>query len=184
MAAPAGVSSGSAAEPPAAEPVEEPGPARRGVSRLATIAVIVLVIAVAGAAGALAVVTHGFKPKTILTYQPAAVFGLRAGECVDSSQNGLSVTVLSCASPHDAEVFATFALTGSSWPGSAAVQQQAASGCQDRIAGYLNPALLNAGLTQEYVYPDQDAWNAGVRTAVCEISAATGPLTGSVRNGG
>ena len=183
MAAPAGVSSGSAAEPPAAQPVEEPGRARRG-GRLVTIAVIVLVIAVAGAAGALAVVTHGFKPKTILTYRPAAVFGLRAGECVDSSQDGLSVTVLSCASPHDAEVFATFALAGSSWPGSAAVQQQAASGCQDRIAGYLNPALLNAGLTQEYVYPDQDAWNAGVRTAVCEVSAATGPLSGSVRTGG
>ena len=98
--------------------------------------------------------------------------------------NGLSVTTLSCASPHDAEVFATFSLAGSSWPGSAAVQQQAASGCQDKIAGYLNPALLNAGLTQEYIYPDQTAWKAGVRTAVCEVSSATGQLTGSVRNTG
>jgi len=79
-------------------------------------------------------------------------------------------------------VFATFSLAGSSWPGSAAVQQQVASGCQNKIAGYLNPALLNAGLTQEYIYPDQTAWKAGVRTAICEVSSSTGPLTGSVRS--
>ena len=50
--------------------------------------------------------------------------------------------------------------------------------------GYLNPQLLNAGLTEQYVYPDQKAWKAGVRTVVCEVSSNTGPLTGSVRNGG
>ena len=168
-------------EPPAAGSVQHPGQARR-VSRLAAAMVIIVVLAAAAAAGALAVVTHGFRPKTVLSYRPAPVFALRAGECIDSSPNGLSVTVLSCASPHHAEVFATFSLAGSSWPGSAAVQQQVASGCQDKIAGYLNPALLNAGLTQEYIYPDQTAWKAGVRTAVCEVSSSIGPLTGSVRN--
>ena len=46
------------------------------------------------------------------------------------------------------------------------------------------PQLLNAGLAQQYVYPNQDAWQAGVRTVVCEVSSASGPLTGSVRNSG
>jgi hypothetical protein len=156
----------------------------RGVSRLVTAGVILVVIAVAAAAGALAVATHGFRPKTIVTYRPAAVFRLRAGECINSSPNGLSVTVLSCATPHQAEVFATFSLTGSPWPGTAAVQQQASSECANRLTGYLNPQLLNAGLTQEYVYPNREAWQAGVRTVVCEVSAASGPLSGSVRNGG
>ena len=168
-------------EPPAAGSAQHPGQVRR-VSRLAAAMVIIVVLAAAAAAGALAVVTHGFRPKTVLSYRPAAVFALRAGECINSSPNGLSVTVLSCASPHHAEVFATFSLAGSSWPGSAAVQQQVASGCQDKIAGYLNPALLNAGLTQEYIYPDQAAWKAGVRTAVCEVSSSIGQLTGSVRS--
>ena len=219
MAAPAGVSSGSAPEPVVPEPpatesmalesaVPEPsGPApgenlaaiadpereppaneraregRRG-SWLITAVVVIVLIAVAAAAGALAVATHGFRPKTIVTYRPAAVFALRAGDCINSSQNGLSVTILSCATPHEAEVFATFRLTGSDWPGSAAVQQQASSGCANRIAGYLNPLLLNAGLTQQYVYPNQQAWKAGVRTVVCEVSSSTGPLTGSVHNNG
>ena len=47
---------------------------------------------------------------------------------------------------------------------------------------YLNPALLNAGLTQEFVYPDEAAWKVGVRTTVCEVSSSTGQLTGSVRS--
>jgi hypothetical protein len=167
-------------EPPAGEPARK----GRRVGWLVTAVVVLVLIAVAAAAGALAVTTHGFRPKTVVTYRPAAVFSLRAGECINSSSNGLSVTVLSCATPHQAEVFATFRLAGSSWPGSAAVQQQAGSGCANRLAGYVNPDLLNTGLAQEYVYPDQQAWQAGVRTVVCEVSAATGPLTGSVRNGG
>jgi putative regulator of septum formation len=209
MAAPAGVGSGSAPEPAAPEPVAvelvavepvtaepvtaEPGPGesvaaevpageRRGVSRLVVAGVILVLVAVAAAAGVLVVATHGFQHKTLVTYRPAAVFSLRAGDCLNSSQNGLSVTILSCATPHQAEVFATFSLSGSSWPGEAAVQQQAGSGCATRIAGYLNPQLLNAGLTQQYVYPDQEAWQAGVRTVVCEVSSASGPLSGSVRN--
>ena len=158
---------------------------RRGVSRLAVAGVILVLAAVAVAAGVLVVATHGFRHKTVVTYRPVpGVFSLRAGDCLNSSQNGLSVTILSCATPHEAEVFATFSLTGSSWPGDAAAQQQASSGCANRIAGYLNPQLLNAGLTQQYVYPNQDAWQAGVRTVVCEVSSTSGPLSGSVRNSG
>ena len=156
----------------------------RGVSRLVTAGVILVVVALAAAAGVLYATTHGFRPKTVVTYRPPAVYRLRAGECLNSSQNGLSVTILSCATPHQAEVFATFSLTGSSWPGNATIQQQASNGCTDRIGGYLNPQLLNAGLIQQYVYPDQGAWRAGVRTVVCEVSSASGPLSGSVRNGG
>jgi hypothetical protein len=174
------------AEVPAGEsvPAEVPAGERRGVSRLAVAGVILVLVAVAAAAAVLVVATHGFRHKTVVTYRPAAVFSLRAGDCLNSSPNGLSVTILSCATPHQAEVFATFSLTGSSWPGEAAAQQQASSGCANRIAGYLNPQLLNAGLTQQYVYPNQDAWRAGVRTVVCEVSSASGPLSGSVRNSG
>ena len=172
------------ADPEPEPPADERARKGRGVSWLVTAGVVLVVIAVAAAAGALAVATHGFRPKVIVRYRPAAVFSLRAGECVNSSSNGLSVTILSCATPHEADVFATFSLAGSAWPGSAAVQQQASNGCTDRIASYLNPQLLNAGLSEEYVYPNQDAWQAGVRTVVCEVSSTTGPLSGSVRSSG
>ena len=181
------------AEPAVAEPAEaeqadggEPGWAAeeqsRDVSPLAVVGLILGVIAlVAVAVGVLAVVTHGFRPKTVVTYRPAAVFGLRPGQCVNSGTNALAVTVLSCAQPHDAEVFAAFSLPATGWPGTSAVQRDASNGCASRLSSYLNPQLATAALAQEYVYPNEAAWQAGQRTVVCEISAASGRLTGSVR---
>lgn len=193
----AGPALGAMVPPPATEPVlatgepaiaaEQRGRAgrRRGVRLLAVAATVAGILALVGAALAvLAVLTHGFKPKTVVTYRVAAVFSLRAGECINSSPNGLSVTLSSCAVPHDAEVFATFRLTGTSWPGSTAIQAEASSGCMSRAASYVNPQLANAGFNQQYVFPDQQAWQAGVRTVICEISAASGKLTGSVRQPG
>ncbi len=166
-----------------ADPAEE-WPTR-DMSPLAIAAIVFGVIALVGiAVGVLAVVTHGFHKKTVVTvtYRPAAVFKLRAGDCVNSGPNGLAVTVLSCGTPHDAEVFATFALpASSSWPGDATAQQEASNGCASRLSGYLNPDLANAGLAQEFVYPNQAAWKGGERTVVCEVSSPTGKLTGSVR---
>jgi hypothetical protein len=158
------------------------GERSRDVSPLAVAGIILGVVALVGVAvGVLAVITHGFKPKTVITYRPAAVFGLRPGECINSTGSGLNFTVLSCAIPHDAEVFATFSLPKGAWPGDSAVQQDAGNGCESRFGSYLNPQLATADLTQEYVYPNQAAWQAGERTVVCEVSAASGQLTGSVR---
>jgi hypothetical protein len=154
----------------------------RNVSRLAVAGIIVGVIALVGVAvGVLAMVTHGFRPKTVVTYRPAAVFGLRVGECLNSPANALDVTVLSCATPHDAEVFATFSLPAGAWPGASLVQLDASDGCVNRFDSYVNPQLASAGMAQEYVYPNQAAWQAGERTVVCEVRAASGQLTGSVR---
>jgi hypothetical protein len=154
----------------------------RDMSPLAIIGVIVVVIALVGvAAGVLSVVTHGFHRKTVVSYKPAAVFTLKPGDCVDSSGSGLTFTLLACSKPHSSEVFATFALTGSDWPGTSAVQTDAGNGCADRLASYLNPDLSNAGLAQEYIYPNESAWKAGEHTVVCEVRSSTGQMTGSVR---
>jgi len=200
-AEPAGVESVEAelaiAEPVEAEPAVE-GPAEAGaaeagadwdaeeggrdVSPLAVIGIIFGVIALVGVAvGVLAVITHGFRPKTVVTYRPAAVFGLRPGQCVNTGSDALKFTVLSCARPHDAEVFAAFTLPAGPWPGSPAVRVDAGDGCASRLDSYIDPQLATASLTQEYVYPNQAAWRAGERTVVCEVSAANGRLTGSVR---
>lgn len=169
----------------AGEPTEEDWDAeesRRDLSPLAVAGIIFGVIALVGAAvGVLAVVTHGFQPKTVVTYRPAVAFGLRPGQCVNSGSDALNVTVLSCARPHDAEVFAAFSLPATAWPGTSAVQADASNGCAIRFDGYIDPQLAGASLTQEYIYPDQAAWQAGERTVVCEVRAVDGQLTGSVR---
>jgi putative regulator of septum formation len=173
---------GAAREAAEAQEAAETQEASRDVGPLAVVGIIVGVIVLVGvAAGVLAMVTHGFKPKTVVTYRPAAVYGLRPGQCVNAGPNSLSFTLVSCASPHDAEVFARFSLPAAAWPGSSAVRQKAGDGCASRLSGYLNPQLASIGLTQEYVYPNRDAWEANQRTVVCEVSSGSGRLTGSVR---
>ena len=174
------------------EPAEETGDwdaeeARRDVRPLAVVGIILGVIALVGvAAGVLVVITHGFRPRTVVTvtYRPAAVFGLRPGQCVNTGSDALKPTVLSCARPHDAEVFAVFTLPAAPWPGTSAVRMDADNGCASRLGGYINPQLATAGLAQEFVYPNRDAWQANQRTVVCEVSATEGQLTGSVRANG
>jgi hypothetical protein len=95
------------------------------------VGLILGVIALVGVAvGVLAVVTHGFRPKTVVTvtYRPPAVFGLRPGQCVNSGSDALKVVVVSCAQPHDAEVFAAFTLPAAAWPGASAVGADASAG--------------------------------------------------------
>jgi hypothetical protein len=175
-----------------AEPADETGDwdaeeVRRDVRPLAVVGIILGVIALVGvAAGVLIVVTHGFRPRTVVTvtYRPAAVFGLRPGQCVNTGSDALKPTVLSCARPHDAEVFAVFTLPAAPWPGTSAVRMDADNGCASRLSSYIDPQLATAGLAQEFVYPNRDAWQANQRTVVCEVSATEGRLTGSVRANG
>jgi len=158
----------------------QPRRARRWPRLLLALGFVVLAVAIVG--GAVAIVgslTHGFKKPVKVTYKSSPVFSLKTGDCFDP-QGQQSYTLLSCDSPHQAEVFATFALTGTNWPGDTAVQAEASGGCSGRLTGYVNPQLA-ISLSSTYVYPDSVAWQAGTRTVICEVRATSGELTGSVR---
>jgi hypothetical protein len=158
---------------------EEPRRARRWPRVLLAFGFVILGLAIVG--GAVAIVgsvTHGFKKPVKVTYKKAAVFSLKTGDCLDPA--GQSYTLISCDSPHDAEVFGTFALSAAKWPGDTAIQTAASDGCGSRLGQYLNPQLA-ISLSSTYVYPDSVAWQAGTRTVICEVHATSGQLTGSVR---
>jgi Septum formation len=162
-----------------AEPVEERGTRRRWHGVLIAVAFVVAAVAIVGGAiGIVGSLTHGFKKPVIIHYKKSAIFSLKTGECINP--NGQTATIVACTAPHDAEVFATFALPGSKWPGTAAVRTAASSGCSTRLTGYLNPQLA-ISLASTYIYPDSVAWQAGTRTVICEVRATSGQLTGSVR---
>ena len=156
---------------------------RRG--RAAAIGGLVLACAWAAAGAAVAAVLLGLMPGQAATSpRPlrGTVFSLRAGQCANTARNGVDAAhAVSCAQPHQVEIYATFRLAGATWPGTAALGQRASLGCLARVSGYLNPGLLGTSLTGSYVYPDQGAWAAGERTVVCEVRGTSGPLTGSVR---
>jgi Septum formation len=164
-----------------AEPAElaEPLRPRRWSRALIVAGFVILAVAIVG--GAVAIVasaTHGFKKPVHVTYKKAAVFSLKAGDCFDP--RGQSYKLVSCNAPHSAEVFATFALSGTGYPGGSAASAAAGNGCASRLTGYLNPQL-SVSLASTFVYPDATAWQAGTRTVICEVRATSGSLTGSVR---
>jgi hypothetical protein len=154
-------------------------PRRRGALAAA---LTIVVVALLGLAGLTAFLLAGHRrPEPARPTLPAA-FRLRTGQCIDSAANGVSgLRVVPCGLAHDGEVYATFRLARQSWPGAAAVAAHARQGCTARIGGYLNPQLAAAIMTESYIVPGQGAWQAGVRTVICEIRSATGQLTGSVR---
>jgi hypothetical protein len=158
----------------------EPRRARRWPRVLLAFGFVILAAAIVG--GAIAIVgslTHGFKKPVKVTYKTSAVFSLKTGDCFDP-KGQQSYTLIPCDSPHQAEVFAAFALTGTTWPGDTAVQAEASRACASRLTGYVNPQLA-ISLSSTYVYPDSVAWQAGTRTVICEARAASGDLIGSVR---
>lgn len=167
-------------EPAELAGLAEPAHGRRGLVFAGLFTVAALAI-VGGAIGIVAALTHGFHKPATVTYRESAVFKLHEGDCV-STASGELVSVLPCSVPHQAEVFATFSLPASAWPGTAAVRAAAGSGCSARLSGYLNPQL-SVSLAQSYVVPDQVAWTGGTRTVICEVSATSGQLTESVRAG-
>jgi hypothetical protein len=157
----------------------EPRRARRWPRVLLGFGFVILGLAIVG--GAVAIVgsvTHGFKKPVKITYTKSAVFSLKTGDCFNPQ--GQDYTLIPCDSPHVAEVFGTFALTGTTWPGDAVARATASSGCSSRLTGYLNPQLA-LSLASTYVYPNSVAWQAGTRTVICEVRASSGQLTGSVR---
>jgi len=172
---------------PPAEHDPRTGPASPGSGpprRRRSLATILIGFAAVGLVGlgtfAAVLVLHG-RPHAPMPALPS-VFRLRAGDCLNSGPGGISSpTVVPCGQPHDAEVYARFALAGQRWPGDAAIGTRARQGCTARLGGYLNPQLATTVLSESYVFPDQGAWNAGERTIICEIRSTAGKLTGSVR---
>ncbi|MGH3281360.1 MAG: septum formation family protein [Trebonia sp.] len=159
--------------------VAEARRARRWPRVLLAVGFVVLAaVIVGGAVAIVGSVTHGFKKPVKVTYKKSALFSLKTGECFDPQ--GQSYSLVPCDSPHEAEVFATFTLSGPTWPGAATVAKEASSGCASRLTGYLNPQLA-ISLSSTYFYPDSVAWQAGTKTVICEVRATSGQLTGSVR---
>jgi Septum formation len=179
---PGGPASGAGPDPGTGPASPGGGPRRRRRSSRAAILIggFAAVCLIGLGAFAVVLLLHGRSHAPAAALPP--VFRLRAGDCINSAPNGISSpTVVPCGQPHDAEVYARFALTGRRWPGDAAIGTQARQGCTARLGGYLNPQLATTVLAESYVFPDQGAWNAGVRTIICEIRSTAGKLTGSVR---
>jgi hypothetical protein len=187
----------AAPEPAPASAPAPPGPAaagapapvsprRRGRRLLLILFVVSSAVAVAAAVVTVVLVTQGPRQAHVAAHPlRATVFRLHPGQCFNSLPNGIAgAHAVPCRQPHDGEIYGEFRVAGQSWPGAAALGVQARQGCQSRLGGYLNPQLDTSGMADSYAYPNEGAWQAGVRSVICEIRSTQGKLTGSVRAAG
>ena len=114
------------------------------------------------------------------------VFSLRVGDCfqnptgADASLGVSYVSVVPCTTRHNAQMFAEFRVTGSSYPGTASLLRQADRGCRARISGNLVKSKVTSTMELHFLYPFSGSWSEGHRTISCLIVDAKPDLTSSL----
>jgi hypothetical protein len=111
-------------------------------------------------------------------------FSLRIGDCFDNPAGARSLsrlTAIPCTQPHNAQVFAKFKLSGSSFsfPGTAAVERLATRGCNARLSS-IDKSKTTSSMTVHFLVPLQESWLGGQRGASCLIVNSTETLTSSL----
>ncbi len=111
-----------------------------------------------------------------------SVFSLHVGDCFNlpSSLSSIqAVTAIPCTQSHDAQVFATFTLSGSTYP--ANIKQLGDQGCEGR-KGSVNTSLITSSINIYGFYPDQNGWDNGSRNVQCVISNPGADIKTSLLN--
>ena len=116
-------------------------------------------------------------------------FTLTPGDCFDNptptpgqAQQLTSVVQTPCTQPHNAQIFASFKVSGSllSYPGDAKMRSLAASGCNARVTASLDSAKITNSMTIRLLFPLEGSWVDGQRTISCIIFNPTPTLTSSL----
>ena len=104
----------------------------------------------------------------------------RTGDCFAELPTGAKeVTLVDCAEPHAAEVFAVFMLANGDFPGEAVLSEYR-DRCDRQFAVYSPSGAQDPSVRVLKRYPDQAAWDLGDRSVTC-IAASDPPRTGSLR---
>ncbi|MEV7978872.1 DUF4190 domain-containing protein [Streptomyces sp. NPDC086519] len=116
---------------------------------------------------------------------------LATGDCFDTPDGTLTgdlvsdVDVVDCAKAHDGEVFATYRLKGSSYPGDDGVGDSADERCYALEDGYaMDGWAIPDDVDVYYFTPSEDSWKYGDREVACVFGNTTEgrTLSGSLRN--
>ncbi|MFF7274226.1 DUF4190 domain-containing protein [Streptomyces griseorubiginosus] len=140
---------------------------------------------VALATGGLSEAWDGFKEGAT----EGAAFSVVKGQCFDApgeSLDGLTydVDAVPCAGEHEGEVFGEFEMSGSAFPGDAAVSDAADERCYPLQDAYvMDTWSLPDDVDVYYFGPTRQSWRLGDREVTCIFGNTdeTGTLTGSLR---
>ncbi len=117
---------------------------------------------------------------------------VRVGDCFDDptqaeTEAGAveSLRAVPCQRPHDNETYHLFTLPGRQYPGDEEVDTLASRGCLQSFEAYVGARYEDSALESVHVTPNAEAWDGGVRQAICAVYLPSGEkLTGSVQGRG
>lgn len=114
----------------------------------------------------------------------ADVFTIQVGDCLndaDAAEEVTEVPLVPCAEPHDSEVYASIIVTGEEFPGQAAVQEEAETGCRADFESFVGVPYLDSIYDFSYYFPTEASWGGGDREILCVIYDPAGqPVTGTL----
>lgn len=121
----------------------------------------------------------------ITQVQPNAdVFQLRVGDCLNSSdldaEEVSTVPVLPCANPHEDEVYYSFNVSGTEFPGTDAINVEAETTCLAEFATFVGVDYESSVLGWWPFTPTEGSWGQGDREVLCLIYDPAGDVTGTL----
>lgn len=106
-------------------------------------------------------------------------FRLQVGDCLAEEAIGdvQSVPVVPCEEAHDSELYHTFDLPGTDYPGDESVIESAQQGCLDTFETFVGASYETSIYDISYLYPIEESWNAiKDRTVLCGVYLVDGSL--------
>ncbi|MFF5015108.1 septum formation family protein [Streptomyces sp. NPDC001165] len=165
----------------------EPGSKRnqkgRGLAIAGVLALGGVVLAMSRIIGAISGDADENPDKRMSGAGDRSAVSLAVGDCFTSSQHGevYSAVPVPCSRPHEGEVFATVALTGSNGADDF-LAKQSYHQCSDRLTDYvMDDWSLPHTMGINFYYPTREVQQSGNRTATCFTADTDGQTTGSVR---
>ncbi len=95
------------------------------------------------------------------TGQNVSLEALYIGECInDANQTGVitSFTLIDCSLPHDSEVYESIALDDADYPGTKALEERGAEGCEAALATFVGIPYEESTLDYELYIPAKEGW--------------------------
>ena len=133
--------------------------------------------------------TAGSTPETTVAAGGVAE-DLEIGDCLDDDQmelylDGADYSVISCAEPHDNEVYYVHEFGDGAYPGEDALINDLADVCLNQFEGYVGRDYETSVLEYTGSWPEESLWNTGYRYARCLVyEMDLNKLTGSAYQSG
>lgn len=158
-------------------------------SVVSVVGVLLLVLAVV--TGGARDVVEGMREAARDARANAGAFPVAKGGCfdapdgaLDSMEYAFQVDEVPCAGRHDGEVFASFRVDHTRYPGDDALVGLAETKCAAQRSAYVMDSWADPGDAEIYYFvPDRSTWRRGDRHVTCLFGAADPghPLKGSLR---